>query len=372
MICQAARDRASAIDMVHHPGPTDPLEPDDLRTGLIVLDAAGQVVRMNAAAVEILFTPETEGLATHRGAVPLPDRLVRWTDQIREHLRPVLIAETTLEDDREDSPLVDVFLRPAGDGFVVELTPVTERIRQRELADRADRQQALTRMVRSLAHELRNPLGGVRGAAQLITRQTEQPDILRHAALIEREVQRITQLIEHFAEGAESEFAPVNIHRILEEALELILAESRQGALIARDFDPSIPEFPGIADQLHRLVLNLMRNALQARATRLRLVTRIERTAPFLDTPGSHALRVDFEDNGEGVPQELRQRLFLPMVTGRETGSGFGLAVVQQIARRHGGLVEYAPLPDGGSRFRLRLPLGGQASARPPNPGRPS
>ncbi len=334
----------------------DALQTDDLRTGIVRLDPTGQVTFINSAAREMLFTPETEGLALQADKSLLPESLQGWIDQVTRQGRPLLVAERFLEREESDSVLADVSLRPVSDGILVELTPVAERIRQRELADRADRQQTFIRLVRSLAHELRNPLGGVRGAAQLVEQRAGQEDLVRHARLIQREVERITGLIEHFTESAENPPEPVNIHRVLEEARELVLAESGYTASIERDFDPSIPEIPAIADQLHRLVLNLMRNALQAGATRLKLVTRIEREAAFLDTPGQHALRVDFEDNGRGVPEKLRQRLFLPMVTGRESGTGFGLAVVQQIARRHGGLVEYLPMHPG-SRFRLRLPL---------------
>lgn len=135
------------------------------------------------------------------------------------------------------------------------------------------------------------------------------------------------------------------------------MVAERHGRLeLIRDFDPSIPELMADADRLHQLVLNLVRNAVQSGAGRIRLVTRIEHDSPLVDRPARHAVRVEIEDDGQGVPETLRDRLFLPMVSGRDQGSGFGLAIVQQIARAHGGLVEYQPCPSG-SAFIVRLPL---------------
>jgi two-component system, NtrC family, nitrogen regulation sensor histidine kinase GlnL len=243
-----------------------------------------------------------------------------------------------------------------GEECLIELHPVAERVRQRELAERADRAQAMTLLARHLAHELRNPLAGVRGAAQLIAATHSNDRSAEHARMIQREVDRMTTLLEQFAGGGAGQAGPVNLHRVLDEVADLVLAEAHDKLAIDKDFDPSIPELHAREGQLHQLFLNLARNAAQAGSTRLRLTTRIEHQSPLLDQAGCHAVRIDVDDDGQGVAPELRDRLFLPLVSGRSDGSGFGLAIVQQIVRAHGGLVEYLPRQPG-SRFRVRLPL---------------
>lgn len=326
-------------------------DPDELATGLLRVDGKGRVEWSNRSA-DALLAP---------AGIRLPDRdlhhvspsLADWVRQVAEQGRSLHVPEALLE---EGGTTVDLYLHPVDDSVLIELHPIAERVRQREMAERADRQQALSLMTRRLAHELRNPLAGVRGAAQLIAARGSDAASGRHAGMIQREVDRITALIDRFADNGDRRTEAVNLHRILTETAELVAAEQQGGLSVDNDFDPSIPELVGDAGQLHQLFLNLMRNAAQAGATRLRLSTRIEHNAPLLNRPGGNAVRVDVDDDGGGVPAPLRERLFLPLVSGRDQGSGFGLAIVQQIARGHGGLVEYQPL-EAGSRFRVRLPL---------------
>lgn len=327
-----------------------------------IIEFAGDgTVAANPAALDLLRAGRR---AATRDALRLPAAVETWLDQVELSRRAVFSAETTFSD-RPDLPAVDLGIKPLDPGLLMTLVPVAERIRQRERLDRADQQQTISRMLRVLAHELRNPLGGVKGAAQLIEQQTDRPQVGRHAVLIRREVDRITRLIEHFASGDEGDPEAVNIHRVLDEACELIEAESRRGVVVERDFDPSLPEVEAVSAALGQLFVNLVRNALQAGATRLRLTTRMAHDSPLPDAPRNAAVRIDIDDDGPGVPETLRPRLFLPLVTGRAAGSGFGLAICQQIARRHGGLVEYQPL-DAGSRFRVHLPLSAADSRREP------
>lgn len=337
---------------------------DGLHTGVLRLDAADTIREINTAAIQLLGWRDGPWPGRSAHAAALPDSLRRWIAQVRTDRRPRRVIEAVFPDAAE-LEVMDIHLQPRDDGVLVELIPVATRVRQRELLEQADRRQTLTRMLQTLAHELRNPLGGMRGAAQLIEQQSTDGAIARHARLIGRQIDRITELIDQFARNSEDTATAVNLHRLLTEAAELVLAESGPQLDITHDFDPSIPELTVQPNALHQLFLNLLRNAAQAGATRLRLTTRIEHDSPLLAGRDRHAVRVDIDDDGHGVPESLRERLFLPMVTGRASGSGFGLAVAQQIARRHGGLIEYLPL-DGGSRFRLRLPLKLPAGAAPP------
>ncbi len=324
---------------------------DSLQTGLIRAAPDGRILWLNAAAADLLGASSKSLLGQSLGRIE--PELARCAARV-DPVRPTYQApEATLEG---RGSVVDIVLTWRERDTLIELHPVTARLRRRQLADRADQQQAIHMLARQLAHELRNPLAGVRAAAQLIGNQSDKPGVARHADMIQREVDRLTQLIERFTTDETTTMAPVDLHQVLDECLELARAERHGRLKVKRDFDPSIPQLQADQGQLHRLILNLLRNAVQAEARRIALSTRIEHESPVIDQPARHAVRIEIRDDGRGVPEHLRERLFLPLVSGRDQGSGFGLAIAQQIARAHGGLLEYQPLT-GGSAFILRLPL---------------
>ncbi len=326
-------------------------DPDDLVTGLVRVNRSGQVAWLNQAAAQLLGRRAREVTGLSLGE--LSASLASWRSQVASHGRTIQVSESGLEGSEQP---VDATLQASGDEVLIELHPLTERLRQREMTERADRQQAMTLLSRALAHELRNPLAGVRGAAQLIAGTSQNTAVGRHADMIQREVDRITALIDDFAGEGEAMMRSTNLHRVLDEAAELVLAEHHGRLAIERRFDPSIPEILADGNALRQLFLNLMRNAAQAGAGALALSSRIDHHSALVDEPARHAVRIDIDDDGPGVPVQIRDRLFLPLVTGRDAGSGFGLAVAQQIARRHGGLIEHIERPHG-CRFRVRLPL---------------
>ncbi|NBB92270.1 MAG: hypothetical protein GVY32_03780 [Gammaproteobacteria bacterium] len=335
------------------------IDPDELATGLVRVDDEGLIEWANRSAAALLAPV---GVSLHgRNIHHLSPALGEWVRRVLDQGRSLHAPEARID---ESETAVDAYLHPVEGGVLVELHAISERVRQRAMTERADRQQALGRMARQLAHELRNPLAGVRGAAQLIASRDGDETSARHAAMIQREVDRITALLERFGENGSGRRSRINLHRILSETVELIAAERHGRLRIEQDFDPSIPELIADESQLHQLFVNLLRNGVQADADSIRLSTRIERNSPLLDRPSEHAVVIDFDDNGRGVPESLREKLFLPLVSGHDQGTGFGLAVAQQIARHHGGLVEYQPL-DAGSRFRVRLPLTRASSTEP-------
>jgi len=328
------------------------VELDSLFTGLMLIGTDGLIKDVNQAAADFLGR-SPESLRSHP-LTAIDAALAQWSQRLAQGHRSFQAPEASLSSTGQTTDAI--FTQLDDDSILIELHPVAERLRQRQLADRADQQQAIHMMSRRLAHELRNPLAGVRAAAQLIGAQTTESALRRHADMIQREVYRITRLIERFAGDRNHELSPVNLHRVLEETGELVLAERHGQLEIIRDFDPSIPRLMADGPRLHQLMLNLVRNAVQADATSIRLVTRIEHDSPMVDRPARHAVRIEVIDDGSGVSDALRERLFLPLVSGRDQGSGFGLAIVQQIARAHGGLVEYLPRSPG-SAFVVRLPL---------------
>jgi len=324
---------------------------DSLHTGLIRVGSDGHILWLNAAAADVLGRSISSLAAQPLTAVE--PALARWAARVNRERPCYQAPEARLDSSGE---IADIVFTCLDQGILIELHPIAARVRRRRLAERADQQQAIHMMARQLAHELRNPLAGVRAAAQLIGHQTDNAGIARHADMIQREVDRLTRLIERFAAEEAPSLAPTDLHQVLDECLELVRAERHGRLKLQRDFDTSIPPLQADGGRLHQLVLNLLRNGVQADAGRIELSTRIEHDSPVVDQPARHAVRVEIRDDGHGVPVHLRERLFLPLVSGRDQGSGFGLAIAQQIARAHGGLIEYRPL-EHGSAFTLRLPL---------------
>ncbi|KAF1700777.1 two-component system sensor histidine kinase NtrB [Pseudoxanthomonas suwonensis] len=219
---------------------------------------------------------------------------------------------------------------------------------------------ALQAALKGLAHELRNPLAGLKGAAQLLSRRAAaRQDDAGERELIEligSEIERLSTLVDQLLSPVpQRPHAPVNIHAVLERVLRLAEAEGGKPVRMQRDYDPSIPEFPGDADRLAQAVWNLVNNALQAGATTIILRTRFEHGLSIREHMHARALRVEIVDDGRGVPEELAEHLFLPLVSGRAEGTGLGLALAHQVAREHRGSLTFRSRP-GHTVFTLLLP----------------
>lgn len=218
----------------------------------------------------------------------------------------------------------------------------------------------LSESLRGLAHEVKNPLAGIRGAAQLLKRRLSEPESARLAEMIIAEADRLANLADRLLHGGRKpHLTTVNLHEVTERARAVIGSEAEPGVQLDRDYDPSLPGLRGDADRLLQLLLNLMRNALQAGATRIGVRSRAAHNVLIGDRPARLAARLDVIDNGRGVPAALMETLFLPLVSGRANGSGLGLALAQEIAREHGGMVLHEGRP-GQTIFSLLLPLGGE------------
>lgn len=215
---------------------------------------------------------------------------------------------------------------------------------------------ALAATLKGLAHEVRNPLAGLRGAAQLLMRRNHDPDARRYLDVIDAETQRLADLVERLLDPHPARpFAALNIHHVLERVRALAESDAGWSARITRDYDPSLPEFMGDRDRLIQAVLNLVRNALEAGANEVRLRSRAEHGVVIGEATHKLALRVDVIDDGHGIPDALAPRVLLPLVSGRAEGSGLGLALAQEIAREHGGGLSFSSRP-GHTVFTLLLP----------------
>jgi two-component system nitrogen regulation sensor histidine kinase GlnL len=193
----------------------------------------------------------------------------------------------------------------------------------------------------------------------MLANELASPEMATLARLIMREADRIDELIQSFGQPQLAQIE-VDFYPLLDEVLTLVNAEFGRQAQIERDLDPSIPLIQGDAPAIRQVLLNLLRNAFQAAATRITIRTRVEHGGALLQTVTTGLLRIDIIDDGEGVPESLRNLLFLPLVTGKRNGTGLGLALSQQIAAAHGGLLSYEPLGaehGTGSHFSLYLPL---------------
>ena len=222
--------------------------------------------------------------------------------------------------------------------------------------------QAMQATLKGLAHEVRNPLAGLRGAAQLLARKRNDAETRPYLEVIEKESERLLQLVERLlAPKPEHAFEPVNIHEVLERVRLLTESDAGWAVHVQRDYDPSLPPVMGDRNRLIQAVLNIVRNALEASASEVRLRTRVD-YHHALDALGAQmAMRVDVIDNGHGVPDALAPQLFLPLVSGRAEGTGLGLALAQEIAREHGGMLSFRSRP-GHTVFTLLLPFAGGAS----------
>ena len=243
-------------------------------------------------------------------------------------------------------------------GWLLELHPVDEF----PLADPVQAlPNALNAALKGLAHELRNPLAGLKGAAQLLARGSagRDPHERELVELIGAEIERLNTLLEQLLNPTlPRPPAPLNIHAVLERVLRLAESEAGWAVRLQRDYDPSIPEFTGDADRLTQAVWNLVRNAMQAGGSTVTLRTRVDHGVRVAELIHPLVLRLEVADDGRGVPEDLAEHIFLPLVSGRAEGTGLGLALAQQVAREHRGSLGYRSRP-GHTVFTLLLPLGG-------------
>ena len=249
--------------------------------------------------------------------------------------------------------------------LLVELRPIQEQLRF-EREERLLGQQELSReLIRNLAHEIKNPLGGLRGSAQLLERELDRPELREYTRVIIKEADRLQSLLDRLLTPRRTvQLAPVNIHEVLERVRSLVLAEFPQGISCLRNYDPSVPQLMGDTEQLIQAVLNVVRNAAQAllseangaRGGAIVLRTRASRQVTLARRRHKLALELQVIDDGPGIPDDIRERVFHPLVSGREGGSGLGLALVQTYVHNHGGVVEFDSRP-GRTIFTILLPL---------------
>jgi two-component system nitrogen regulation sensor histidine kinase GlnL len=255
---------------------------------------------------------------------------------------------------------------PEGSDLVlVEMIEVESQTRQDREERALDQMQANRELIRNLAHEIKNPLGGIRGAAQLLAMELTAPDLAEYTAVIVHEADRLQALVDRLLAPHRRPHVvgDVNIHEICERVRSVVLAEFPRGLAVRRDYDVSLPEFRGDREQLIQAVLNIVQNAAHALAEQIAagtaqivLRTRVARQVTVGKQRSRLALDLHVEDNGPGVPEAIRDRIFYPLVSGREGGSGLGLTLAQMFVQQHHGSIDCESVPSR-TVFKIVIPL---------------
>jgi two-component system, NtrC family, nitrogen regulation sensor histidine kinase GlnL len=345
---------------------------DLLATAVVALDDAF-IVRYANPAAENLFATGAKSLIGHPFLALFSERadLERALDEARvTHWDYSAQNVTYARLGRDPMPLSCMVTRidSAGPAFantvlLAELRPIEQQLRQAREERLVSEQQSNRELIRNLAHEIKNPLGGLRGSAQLLERELDQlrlpgargGELREYTQVIIKEADRLQGLMDrmltpHRAPRIES----VGIHEVLERVRSLVKAEF--SLEIHRDYDPSLPEFLGDREQLIQAVLNIARNAAQAGGKKITFLTRAVRQITILRHRCKLALELQVVDDGPGVPEEIQDRIFNPLVSGREGGSGLGLSLAQTFVQYHHGVIECESRP-GRTIFRILLPL---------------
>lgn len=337
---------------------------ENLSTAVMLFDMRLHLAYMNPAA-EMLFAMsvrQARGMAAHL-LLPGADAFVTSLQRALDSGHPYTERELALNLATGANITVDCTLTPVNDPqkmeLIVELTQVDRHRRIQREESLLSQHQTTRAVVRGLAHEIKNPLGGLRGAAQLLERELASEGLKEYTRIIIGEADRLQSLVNRLlGPRALPHKRQINIHQVLEHVRNLVLAGALSGVQITRDYDPSIPDLHADPDQLIQAMLNLVRNAEQALGERGRIVLRTRTQRQFNIGQQRHklVLRIDVIDNGRGVPPDLMERIFFPMVTSRPEGTGLGLPIAQSLVNQHGGLIECTSEP-GETCFTVLLPL---------------
>ena len=343
---------------------------DNLTTAVVLLNAELRLECLNPAAEMLLgisgqrclgqfiseiFNEVPDGLPAFRHAVACGHPFTRREAQLFGIGQPPLTVDYTA------TPMVGL----NNTLLLLELHPRDRLLRITKEEAQIAKHETTRMLVRNLAHEIKNPLGGIRGAAQLLARELPDASLQDYTNVIIEEADRLRNLVDRMLGSNKlPSLAPLNIHEVLARVCSLIEAESQGRITLVRDYDPSIPELLADREQLIQAVLNIVRNAMQALTARkppcdpgrITLRTRALRQFTIGQLRHRLACRVEIIDNGPGIQPAIQDTLFYPMVSGRADGTGLGLAIAQNILHQHQGLIECDSRP-GRTVFSLFLPL---------------
>ncbi len=347
-------DKADVIDM--------------LLTAVVVVGADLKIVYMNPAAESLFGTSASRAMdhsIDHLLFDDGADAFSIFEDVFTSGLTLTRrAAEFKTRQGQDVTADLTISLDPIMDALVVELQPMSRLVRINR-DDRARSSFKTTReLIRGLAHEVKNPLGGLRGAAQLLERELDSADLQEYTQIIIQEADRLSGMVDRLlGPNQEPRTGLFNIHQVLEHVIRLVDSEYPGLITFERDYDPSLPELFGDEDQLIQAFLNIVRNAGQSlyedpspTAPRIIIRTRVVRTFTIDGVKHRMVARIDIIDNGPGIDAQMIDEIFYPMITSRADGSGLGLAITQSVIGHHGGVIECESNP-GTTCFSIFLPL---------------
>ena len=336
---------------------------DNLTTAVLLFDSSLRLLDANTAA-EAMLEASRRRLRGHKVDQVFLESdywlsILTWALETK---RPFTERDVSLRRIGSEEITVDCTVTPLtddSDGLLVELVHVDNhrRISREELI--MSQHEAAQLLVRGLAHEIRNPLGGLRGAAQLLERELEVPALKEYTDVIIGEADRLQGLLDRLlGPRMVPRKQPVNIHEVAERVCKLVKAEAPEAVSFSCDYDPSIPEVDADPDLLIQAILNIARNAVQAvgEEGEICLRTRVQRRANVGHRHHRLAVRMEIIDNGPGIDRDLLEKVFYPMVSGRSGGTGLGLSIAQSLIQQHGGLVHCTSRP-GETVMSILLPL---------------
>lgn len=342
---------------------------DLLATPIAVIEGEGRISFVNAALEDVLGMSRR---SLHGAYLPDffvdPKPLKSALLGARSNQFAALRYEALLKRIQHgDSLPVHMIVAPSdrAEEVIIELLPVEQQTRQEREERLQEQAQANKELIRNLAHEIKNPLGGIRGSAQLLEMELGSKELTEYTQVIIHEADRLQTLVDRLLAPHRRPHVvgDVNIHEVCERVRALILAEFPKGLKVVRDYDISIPEFRGDREQLIQAVLNISHNAAQALQERIAqgdaqitLKSRILRQVTFGKQRYRLALELHVIDNGPGVPDSIKDRIFFPLISGRDGGSGLGLTLAQTFVQQHHGMIECDSEP-GCTDFKILIPL---------------
>ena len=340
---------------------------DTLVTAIVVVDESLVVDYMNAAAENLLQVSHTQA----RGKplvelILMHDRVVAALQHLQSNHQPFTERDTPIRLPDNITQQVDFTVNfieqnKSKARLLIEMQPLNRLKRINKDDESLARQETARQLIRGLAHEVKNPLGGIRGAAQLLQQELENADLHEYTNVIIDEADRLSELVDRMlGPQRQLDLAPISLIKVSERVIQLIEAQHPGEIQWRRDYDPSLPDLLADESQLIQAILNIVRNACEAMADteepRIHIRSRCIRQFTIGQTVHRLVIRLDITDNGPGIDPELEQRIFFPMISGRANGSGLGLAITQNVISQHNGTVQVASKP-GQTCFSLYLPL---------------